>query len=120
MHNKDPRREAGVVCDQLTLRIVQCSSTQDEPTASRISATLSRRAHPVAYGRGDKVGTPLRADSQSLLLNDIWQRSLVSCVDAFGVTKPTLTDPGTTIGIGRNVVDDVVWMLGIARHSAHS
>ena len=120
MHNKDPRREAGVVCDQLTLRIVQCSSTQDEPTVSRISATLSRRAHPVAYGRGDKVGTALRAGSQSLLLNDPWQLSLVSWVWAFGVTIPTVTDPSATIGIGLNVVDDVVWMIGIARHSAHS
>jgi hypothetical protein len=63
VHNKDPRREAGVVCDQLTLRIVQCSSTQDEPTVSRISATLIRRAHPVAYGHSDKVGTPLRAQA---------------------------------------------------------
>jgi hypothetical protein len=38
--------------------IGQPSAHQGEDPRGQVLHTLSRRAHPVAYGRGDKVGTP--------------------------------------------------------------
>src|SRR5438445_5762602 len=64
-------------------------------------------------------GHPLLRDRQSLRL-DRRKRGLVPCVDASRMAKAAGAVAGAAVGIGHDVVNDVVRAIGISRNPRHS
>src|SRR2546425_9931125 len=64
-------------------------------------------------------GPPLLRDRQSLRL-DRRKRGLVPCVDASRMAKAAGAVAGAAVGIGHDVVNDVVRAIGISRNPRHS
>ena len=64
-------------------------------------------------------GHPLLRDRQSLRL-DRWKRGLVPRVDAPRMPKAAGAVAGAAVGVGHDVVNDVVRAIGISRNPRHS